>query len=291
MTNETPVNDPEGSHLFLRRRLRRRQLLGAMAAGAAALGSDALWREPHRLVVERHTLGFADLPPELDGLKVVHLSDLHHSIVVGQAEIERAVEQANALRPDLVLLTGDYVTMGRHYAAPCAAALAGLQAPLGRYAVLGNHDHWTCTETVTTELQHAGITVLQNQAQPIGRRGAELWVVGVDDAYVHRDDLDAALQGVPAPAFKIALVHVPDLADKVARRPVQLQLSGHTHGGQVCLPGIGPLVLPRLGQKYPMGHRQVGRLQVYTSRGVGRVQPAIRLFCPPEVALLTLRRA
>jgi predicted MPP superfamily phosphohydrolase len=280
-----------GSKPTLRRRLRRRHVLTAIAAGAAALGADAVWWEPRRLVVERHTLSFPDLPPELDGLKVVHLSDLHRGVAVGQAEIERAVELANALRPDLVLLTGDYVTLGRHYAAPCAAALSGLRAPLGRFAVLGNHDHWASTERVIAELQHAGITVLRNQSQPIGRRGADLWVVGVDDAFVHRHDPEAALRGVPAPAFKIALVHVPDLADEIARHPVQLQLSGHSHGGQVCLPGIGPLLLPRMGQKYPMGHRRVGRLQLYTSRGVGRIPPAVRLFCPPEVALLTLRRA
>jgi len=221
----------------------------------------------------------------------VQLSDFHRSAAVRQWEIESAVERANSLAPDLVVLTGDYVTADRRYAEPCAAALAVLRAPLGRYAILGNHDYRAGADAVAGALRQAGITVLRNQAQPVGRGGDNLWLVGIDDASYRRHDVAVALKGVPSSAFKAALMHEPDLADEIARYPVQLQLSGHSHGGQICLPGIGPLHLPKLGRRYPMGHYRVGALQVYTNRGVGRIQPLVRFDCPPEVTLFTLRRA
>jgi predicted MPP superfamily phosphohydrolase len=263
-----------------------------MVTGAAAAGTlaDAVWWEPHRLVVERLSLTFPDLPPALDGLRLVHLSDLHCSLAVRPSEIRRAVTLANALAPDLVLLTGDYVTVGSRHADPCAAALSALRAPLGRYAVLGNHDHWAGADNVAGPLRSAGIPVLQNEALPVRRGGADLWLIGIDDAMVQRHDIPRAVRGAPPTAFKVALLHEPDLADEVARYPVQLQLSGHSHGGQVRLPGIGAPVLPRLGRKYPIGLRQVGSLQLYTNRGVGRLPPPVRFNCPPEVTLITLRR-
>jgi predicted MPP superfamily phosphohydrolase len=262
-----------------------------MAAAAAGIIADARWWEPHRLVVERLSLAFPDLPPGLEGLRMVQLSDFHRSAVVGQWEIEQAVARANSLAPDLMVLTGDYVTVGRGYAEPCAAVLSALRAPLGRYAILGNHDYRVGAEAVAAALRHAGLTVLRNQARPVGRGRADLWLIGMDDATFRKHDVVAALKGVPVAGFKVALMHEPDLADEIARYPVQLQLSGHSHGGQICLPGIGPLHLPKLGRRYPMGLYRVGPLRLYTNRGVGRIQPAVRLNCPPEITLITLRRA
>jgi predicted MPP superfamily phosphohydrolase len=266
-------------------------VLRVLAAAGAATVAEAVWWEPHRLKVERLSLAFPDLPPGLDGLRLVQLSDLHRGYVVGEQEIERAVAVANALAPDLFVLTGDYVTHGWRYAEPCAAALSALRAPLGRYAILGNHDHWTNARRVAAALREAGLTVLRNQAERVERGGAGLWVVGIDDALVRKHDVAAALEGVPLSAFKVALMHEPDMADEIAQYPVQLQLSGHSHGGQICLPGIGPLHLPKMGRRYPIGLYRVGGLQLYTNRGVGRVQPAVRFNCPPEITLITLRGA
>jgi uncharacterized protein len=260
------------------------------AAAVQMMMADARWWEPHRLVVEWLELAFPDLPRGLEGLRIAQLSDFHRSPVVRQWEIERAVARANALAPDLIVLTGDYVTFGRHYAAPCAAALSALRAPLGRYAILGNHDYWS-PDAVAAALREAGLTVLRNQAQPVRQGGGELWLIGLDDAWARKHDIPAALECVPAPAFKVALMHEPDVADEIARYPIQLQLSGHSHGGQICLPGIGPLHLPKLGRRYPMGLYRIGELQLYTNRGVGRVSPAVRINCPPEITLITLRRA
>jgi uncharacterized protein len=279
--------DPQSSS---RRRWSRRRILGVMAAAAAGVIADACWWEPHRLMVERLSLAFPDLPPDLDGLRIVQISDLHRSAVVAQEEIEQAVARANALAPDLMVLTGDYVTVGRQYAEPCAEALSALRAPLGRYAILGNHDYRVGAEAVAEALRHAGLTVLRNQAQPVRRGGADLWLIGMDDATFRKHDIGAALKGVPVSAFKVALMHEPDVADEIARYPVQLQLSGHSHGGQVCLPGIGPLALPYLGRRYPIGLYRIGDLQLYTNRGVGRVSPGVRFNCPPEIILITLRQ-
>jgi predicted MPP superfamily phosphohydrolase len=133
-----PLDRPDRS----RRRWSRRRVLRVLAVAGAAMVADELWWEPRRLVVERLSLAFPELPSGLDGLRLVQLSDLHRSHTVGEAEIARAVQRANALMPDVVLLTGDYITHGRGYAEPCAAALSALRAPLGRFAILGNHDHY-----------------------------------------------------------------------------------------------------------------------------------------------------
>ena len=123
----------------------------------------------------------------------------------------------------------------------------------GGTAILGNHDHYAGADFVAQALRKHGLTVLRNQAEPVERGGDRLWVVGVDDVLACRHDLSGALRGVPPSAFKVALIHEPDYADPTARRPVQLQLSGHSHGGQIRLPGIGALHLPRMGRRYPMG--------------------------------------
>jgi predicted MPP superfamily phosphohydrolase len=254
--------------------------------------ADELWWEPRRLVVERVALSFPELPAGLEGLRLVQLSDLHRSHTVGEAEIARAVERANALQPDLAVLTGDYITHALGYVQSCAAALAGLRAPLGRFAILGNHDHYAGAGIVAAALSEAGLTMLRNEARPVERGGDRLWVVGVDDALARRNDLAGALRGIPTAAFKVALIHEPDAANETAAyHPVQLQLSGHSHGGQIRLPGIGALHLPRMARRYPMGLYRIGGLQLYTNRGVGRLQPAIRINCPPEITLITLSRA
>jgi predicted MPP superfamily phosphohydrolase len=274
-----------------RRRWSRRRVLRMVAMAGAALVADETWWEPWRLVVERLALAFPELPAGLEGLRLVQLSDLHRSHTVGEAEIGRAVERANALMPDVVVLTGDYITHALGYADSCAAALAGLRAPLGRFAILGNHDHYAGADIVAAALGRAGFTVLRNEAHPVERGGDRLWVVGVDDVLAHQADLAGALRGVPSSAFKVALIHEPDVAEVTARYPVQLQLSGHSHGGQIRLPGIGALHLPRMARRYPMGLYRIGGLQLYTNRGVGRLQPAVRINCPPEITLITLRRA
>jgi predicted MPP superfamily phosphohydrolase len=172
--------------------------------------------------------------------------------------------------------------------------LSALRAPLGVFAIPGNHDYWTHIGTVLNELRSAGLTVLRNSSYRLEPRGAPLWLVGIDDVWERHDDLAAGLAGVPTDEPVLLLVHEPDFADMAARVPhrIFLQLSGHSHGGQVRLPLLGSPILPWLGRRYPAGLQEVpeSALQVYTSRGIGVIEPPVRVNCRPEVAVLTLVR-
>lgn len=273
-----------------RRRFLRWVGRGVVYGGGALALADALWFEPTRPVVERVRVPLSSLPPEWEGLRIVQLSDFHHGPIVRLEEIERGVELANQLQPNLVVLTGDFVSQSAGYAAPCAQALSDLRALLGVFACLGNHDHWTNADRVAQALTGQGIALLRNASQELCRRGASLWLVGVDDVWEAQDDLAQALRGVPEEGFKLLLAHEPDFADEAARYGIDLQLSGHSHGGQVRLPILGAPILPRHGRKYPWGLRRVGGLTLYTNRGLGRIFPPIRFRCRPEVTVLTLTR-
>jgi len=222
------------------------------------------------------------------GLRIAHISDIHHSQVVPLAVITQAVDVTNALAPDVVFLTGDFVSNDVSYAAACARTLSALQAPLGRFAVMGNHDYWTDPGEVTRQLHQHGIPALSNAAAPLLDG---LWVAGVDDAWSGKPDLDQALAAVPPGAMVILMAHEPDYADVAQGRGVILQLSGHSHGGQVRVPFSGRPVLPFLSWKYFAGLQRVGDLWVYTNPGLGTMQPPFIFHCRPVVALLELQPA
>ncbi|HES58471.1 MAG TPA: metallophosphoesterase, partial [Firmicutes bacterium] len=236
-------------------------------------------------------IALTDLPAAFDGLKVLQLTDLHRGTWVSERYLALAAGRGQLFAPDLIVLTGDYVSNSR-YSESAAASLAKLSAPLGVYAVLGNHDHWAKdTPRIVDALEHAGITMLTNAAVPLLRDGERLWLAGIDDIWAGEPDLDAALAAVPEGEPAILLCHEPDYAPEAAGRGVILQVSGHSHGGQVRLPGLKP-VLPRYGRTYPIGLMQVEGTDshVYVSGGLGVVFPPIRFRVPPEVSVLTLRR-
>jgi uncharacterized protein len=168
--------------------------------------------------------------------------------------------------------------------------LRNLRAPFGLWAVLGNHDAFSDPDRITSTLRAEGIQVLLNQSAPIENNGARFWLGGVDDVLGRAADLDTTLHDIPADEATVLLAHEPDYADHVRHFPVDLQLSGHSHGGQVVLPLIPPLYLPELARKYIAGLYQLGRLTLYTNRGIGTVGLPIRMNCPPEITLLTMRR-
>ena len=267
-------------------------MLGAGAAGTALVATGCAYRallEPHWLSIERVKIPLRRLSPEFDGFTLAQISDIHRGPYVDDAAVQAAVKAVNQLRPDAVMLTGDFVSRDAALAEPCAQALGALRAPAGVYAILGNHDHWTNGGEVERALTAQSLTVLRNDAVPIERDGARLWIAGVDDVRQRRADLNRALRLVPADQAVILLAHEPDYADLAAQHPIDLQLSGHSHGGQVRLPVFGPLILPYLGRKYPHGLYQIGALQLYTNRGLGVVAPPVRFNCPPEITLFTLR--
>ncbi len=284
----------------MRKTLTRRQMLGrtVLALGGVAAGYGFLV-EPRRMVIERLEVRLRRLPPAFDGFRIAQISDIHYGPNMTSGFVREAVEEVNKLQAELVVLTGDFVShpLGKpsgpegaeQYAPPCAEALSGLRADYGRFAVLGNHDHWNHPAIVRKALEAAGFPVLRNQAVALEKEHTRLWLAGVDDVMEQKADLDGALKSVPAEEATLLLAHEPDYADYAASFPVDLQLSGHSHGGQVRVPWMGAPILPRLARKYPMGLYRVGKLQLYTNRGLGVVNPPVRLNCPPEITLVTLR--
>lgn len=232
------------------------------------------------------------LPPAFDGLRVVHLTDIHHSVYTPIESVEEAVHLANRLRPDLVALTGDYVTLSPSYIWPAARALGKLRARHGVYAVLGNHDFQVDAGEITRALRAQRIRVLRNAHVALRSRGATLWLAGVDDLWWNADDFAAALRFVPPRETKIVLCHNPIGIRQAAEHGVDLVLSGHTHGGQVRLPLVGSVRgRSKLGERFVEGWNRLDGTQIYVNRGIGKSVVPLRLNCPPEIACLRLRRA
>jgi hypothetical protein len=270
--------------------------LGA-ALGAGALAADGIFLEPNSPRMVRLDLRLRRWPSRLDGFTIALLSDFHYDPYFSIHPLKTAIGMVNGLRPNLIALTGDFVsipwfgpsTKGAAMAEPCAEWLRQLQAPQGIWAVLGNHDALTNPARVTSALHAAGIQVLANQAVPIERNGSRFWLGGVKDVLVAGADIGATLRPVPSQEAVVLMAHEPDFADDVARHPVDLQLSGHSHGGQVRVPLVGPLYLPELARKYVSGLYQIGQLSLYTTRGIGTIEVPVRFNCPPEITLLTVR--
>ena len=263
--------------------------LRTLTAGLAQV-ARAAFAEPYQLAVERHAVALKRLPRELDGLRVVHLSDIHHSPFTGREQVERAVEVANSLQPDIIALTGDYISHEREYIQPCAEMLGRLRARKGVYAVLGNHDNWVDAELITDLFQLAGIRVLNNEGMRFEDKGASFWLAGVNDTMVGLEDLPLALAGSSEDELKLLLAHNPIILRRAARAGVDLVLSGHTHGGQVTWRSERS-ASGRVRRRILRGLGRRGNTQIYVTRGLGTVVLPVRYGCPPEVSLLQLRCA
>lgn len=269
------------------------------AAGAALVAWRAAWREPRSLVLVERELGLPRWPAALDGLRLALLSDLHAGgPQIGQGRVREVVVRVNAARPDLVAVLGDMIdphVVGGAPVAPEAVGreLAALRAPLGTVAVLGNHDWANDGPGVLRALRTAGLHVLENEATALPTAPAvgegTLWVAGLADARTRLPDVHAALRDVPSGAPVLALSHDPDVFGQVPPR-VSLTVAGHTHGGQIDLPGLRARVIPsRHGARYARGHVVEGGRHLYVTSGVGTSRWPVRLRRPPEIVLLTLR--
>lgn len=239
--------------------------------------------DPGAVRVERVSVSVADLPLHLNGFTIGVLSDLHVGPLIRPAQVRQAAVVLAGLQPDVVLLAGDLVSD-----VDAVRELGYVLAPLpGAYAVLGNWDYGS--QAAFDLLFHPAFRMLVNEGvEPV----PGLWLAGLDDVLWGKPNLEAALAGAPEGAVRILLVHEPDFADRV--RPehrIALQISGHTHGGQIRAPLIGPLLLPTLGRKYHTRLRQAPACQVYTTRGLGVTHLPVRFLCPPEITLLTLTPA
>jgi predicted MPP superfamily phosphohydrolase len=262
--------------------------LRTLASGFSQFAREAL-AEANSISVENIKIKLKRLPKELDGFRLVHLSDIHHSPFTSLEHISRVVEVSNRLKPDMFVLTGDYVSHESEYIAPVAEVLAQLKAEHGIYACLGNHDHWTDAGLVTHLFRGEGINLLINEGFRFEARGAKFWLAGVDDLMVGKTDVRAALEGSQENEFKLLLAHNPQIVRRAARYGVDLMLSGHTHGGQVKIRDEEKRILPRRRLSSGLHRRQ--NTQVYITRGIGTVVVPIRYQCPPEISLIEMRRA
>ena len=246
--------------------------------------------EANSLSLEHVEIELTRLPKKLDGFRIIQLSDTHHSPFTSLDHIERAVKVANRLKPDMFVLTGDYVSHEREYIAPVAAVLGKLKAKYGVHACLGNHDHWTDAGLVTHLFRGEGINVLINEGFRFETRRGSFWIAGVDDHMVGKTDVPAALRGSFPDEMKLLLAHNPIIFREAARYGVDLTLSGHTHGGQIKLRSAvkdEKRILPRRRLKAGLHRRR--KSQIYITRGIGTVVVPMRYQCPPEISLLELR--
>jgi predicted MPP superfamily phosphohydrolase len=248
--------------------------------------------EANSISIERVKIFLKRLPADFNGIRIIHLSDIHHSPFTSLEYIKKVVEITNRLEPDLLLLTGDYVSHETKYIAPVAEALGNLSSKYGIYACLGNHDHWTNADLIIKEFSKTKIHLLINEGLHLRINNSEIWLCAVDDYMVGKSDIKAALMGAREEEFKLLLAHNPVLLRSAARHNIDLVLSGHTHGGQIRLKNERKLIPRRLKSglyRYrPSYTDNEGDTQIYITRGIGTVVVPLRYQCPPEISILEL---
>ncbi|MGE0496096.1 MAG: metallophosphoesterase [Vulcanimicrobiota bacterium] len=279
-------------------KLTRRAFLASGGAGLAVAAYGAGYEREH-LTFSHRDLPLVDLPPSLEGRRLVLLSDLHRGPLVSMDYLDEVIHKVNELRPDLVLLPGDFISKSPDYYPDVAEILSGLRPRIASLATLGNHDHWEGADLARQALQQAGVLLLDNSNIHLDHRGEltleatrGLCLAGVDDLWEGQPDVARALTGVAPDVPRILLSHNPDLAEEegLSGHRVDLQVSGHTHGGQIVLPGIGPVATgSRYGLKYVAGAVNGPGWPVYITRGIGTSMLPARLGSPPEIVVFDLR--
>jgi predicted MPP superfamily phosphohydrolase len=272
---------------------------GAATMGGLALGVYGATVERRNYVLEEFDLLLPDLAPELEGLRVVLMSDWHCGPVCRPDDLRPAIRLANSCAPDLILVPGDFISRSGEYFHEAAELASQLRPrlPQGTLISWGNHDYWHGMEIGLKEMPRAGCQILRNRSLLLtpgkefsesGSRG--LWLCGLDDLWAGKPDLMGTLGGL-SNCPRLVMSHNPDLAEEQSGARIDLMVSGHTHGGQIWVPTLGTPVLPsRYGQKYASGWVEAPHYPVYVSRGVGTSSLPVRLGVPPEVTLFVLRR-
>ena len=276
-------------------RLSRRRLLKILAGSfvGAGLGGSlySYFLEPYWLAVERHKLNFDRKYNPPSGLTIAHLTDLHRSEIVPDSYLQKCIAKVNSLKPDLVLLTGDYITWDVKWAESIGEILSSLKGRLGVFASLGNHDggDWAGfpSDTVISSLEDAAIRVLINESVKLSFKGTSVTIVGLGDLWAGDFDAEAAFGNVDPGSFTITLSHNPDTIGNMLNYSSNLTLCGHTHGGQVWIPLIGPPILPVDDKTYSAGIYLEGEQTIYVNRGVGLLR-RVRFNCRPEIAFIEI---
>jgi|SoiMethySBSTD1v2_1073268.scaffolds.fasta_scaffold02960_2 uncharacterized protein len=273
--------------MLLNRRTVVKSVLGGAVGAVAAAATYGVAYERHRLGTTEAVLPVSSLPAALRGLRIALLTDIHHSALVGADDVRAAVDLALSLKPDLIVLGGDYVTFGdRNFVGPVAELLSPLTAPHGVVAILGNHDD---DRDMPAALAQHGFTVLKDQTTSLNVRGEKLELAGIRFWTRRLSEIQWVLRKTRDTDTVLLLAHDPRRLTEAATLKIPAVLSGHTHGGQVVMPGVGALYKTRFPVLQGLGQRAL--TSIFVSRGIGTVYVPVRINCPPEVALITLDRA
>jgi uncharacterized protein len=269
-----------------------------LAAGGLGTGGYFYAREmePRMLDITRHTIKNEALPAGFDGVRLIQFSDTHIGFQYTMDQLQQLITQINKLNPDLIVFTGDLLDDPRHFTekTKLISMLSKLNAPLGKFAVYGNHDHGGYGSDLYKQIiEQSGFTLLLNTSANIKLLdGSSIWIAGIDDAMLGRPDLSASMAKIPNNSYTILLSHAPDKAEEAAKFPIQMQLSGHSHGGQIQIPFYGALVTPPFAEKYVEGFYTVGRnkgLSLYVNRGLGTTRLPFRFLSQPELSIFTFK--
>lgn len=275
-----------------RRRFLKLAAAGVLGAGLPAIGGAAYTTriEPYMLDITHVTIPVRGLDPAFNGFTIALTSDWHLGAWMTFERMMEIVPLINALEPDVIAVVGDFVSaILPETPGEITRILDALSAREGVLTTLGNHDHWTHANTIRGAIYDSHAWLMWNTDAEFWRGDAVLHIAGVDDIWEQEHDLDEALLEVPSGNTTILLAHEPDYADEAAADGrIALQLSGHSHGGQVRVPGHGALLLPRLGEKYDMGYYTIDGMGLYVTRGLGMIAPYVRFNCAPEVTHITL---
>nr|WP_205092481.1 metallophosphoesterase [Thalassobacillus pellis] len=280
----------------MKRRTFLKKMFGSLLAFFGLGGGTyyyARYMEPDMLTIQTETIKNTSIPESFQDFKIVQFTDTHVGFHYSLDQLKNVVDTINQQQPDLILFTGDLVDKPHEYTwdEDIVSVLEQLQAPHGKYWIYGNHDHGGYgTEVVKKTMADSGFTVLQNSSTAIQKGNGLFYLAGLDDVMLGRPNLEKALQGVDPSVFTIMMVHEPDYADYVKRFPVDVQLSGHSHGGQIQVPLFGYLVTPPHAEKYVEGFHELGDypLQLYVSRGLGTTRLPYRFLCKPELTVFKL---
>jgi predicted MPP superfamily phosphohydrolase len=226
----------------------------------------------------------------LDGITMAFVSDTHIGPTFSASSLESTIQTLRRAKPDIVLFGGDYISESPRYLEQVREPLTAMAATAkyGSWGVLGNHDLANIRSRVMDELSTTGITFLTNESAEITTGKGSFWLVGIDEVLLGNPDPKKAFANVPVDALSIAIWHDPDHADDLEPYGPLLQLSGHSHGGQVRLPVIGPISTPKMGRKYVSGRYDIGQMTLFVSNGIGMYRPPVRFNCPPEILVVRL---
>lgn len=230
-----------------------------------------------------------DIPQQFNNTKIVFISDIHHGPFFSNTRVNRLVKRINDLRPDIILLGGDYVHRSPDYIKPCFEALRGLEATFGVYGVLGNHDHWEDADLTRDCMTEAGIHLIDNRAYWIEKNGARIKIGGVGDYLEDIQDLDPTVSDVTTEDFVVLVTHNPDFVEQIDTDVIDLVFAGHNHGGQVTFFGLWAPILPsECGRKYRTGIVETIATKVVVSNGIGTITPPVRFFARPQIIMAVL---